>query len=191
RWRKTLIRSGITVMIAALAALLLRLFIVQPYYIPSASMEPTLHGCPGCNDDHVLVDKISYRVHDVRAGDIVVFSKPPDANVPENDLIKRVIGLPGDRIEMKAGEVFINGGKLTESYLNESYLNDHDSCYKRDDPVGNFDALTIPAGDVFVMGDNRCDSTDSRSFGPIPTSSIIGRAFMIVWPFDRITFLGN
>ena len=185
RWRKTLTRTGVTLLIAALAAVLLRVFIVQPYYIPSASMEPTLHGCPGCNDDHVLVDKISYDVHGVRVGDIVVFHKPENAQVPEDVLIKRVIALGGDRISMRHGRVYINGGLLPESYLNK----DH-SCYASD-PAETFAARTVPAGDVFVMGDNRCNSEDSREFGPIKTSSIIGRAFMIIWPLNRIRFLGS
>jgi signal peptidase I len=185
RWKKTLTRTGVTLLIAALAAVLLRVFIVQPYYIPSASMEPTLHGCPGCNDDHVLVDKISYDVHAVRAGDIVVFHKPDNAQVPEDVLIKRVIALAGDRISMTHGRVYINGGLLDEGYLNK----DH-SCYATD-PSENFGPRTVPKGDVFVMGDNRCNSEDSREFGPISTSSIIGRAFMIVWPLDRIRFLGS
>jgi signal peptidase I len=185
RWKKTLTRSGVTLLIAALAAVLLRVFIVQPYYIPSASMEPTLHGCPGCNDDHVLVDKISYRVHGVRVGDIVVFDKPANAQAPEDVLIKRVIALGGDRISMKDGRVYVNGGRLDEGYLNK----DH-TCYATD-PAENFKARTVPDGDVFVMGDNRCNSEDSREFGPIPTSSIVGRAFMIVWPLNRIRFLGS
>ena len=183
RWRKVLTRSLVTLVIAGLAALLLRLFVVQPYYIPSASMEPTLHGCPGCNDDHVLVDKISYRIHDVRFDDIVVFHKPKKAVAPEDVLIKRVIGLPGDRISMKDGTVYINGRPLSESYLDK----DH-TCYHSS--ISNFAPLTVPQGDVFVMGDNRCHSEDSRDFGPIPTSSIIGRAFMIVWPLDRFGLLG-
>jgi signal peptidase I len=184
-WRKTLTRTGVTLLIAALAAVLLRVFIVQPYYIPSASMEPTLHGCPGCNDDHVLVDKISYDVHGVRVGDIVVFHKPDNAQVPEDVLIKRVIALGGDRISMKKGRVYINGGRLDEGYLND----DH-SCYATD-PSENWGPRTVPDGDVFVMGDNRCNSEDSREFGPIKTSSIIGRAFMIVWPLNRVGFLGS
>jgi signal peptidase I len=183
RWRRVLVRSLITLLIAGLAALLLRLFVVQPYYIPSASMEPTLHGCPGCNDDHVLVDKISYRIHGVRFDDIVVFHKPKNAIAAEDVLIKRVIGLPGDRISMKNGVVYIDDRALTEHYLN---TNDT-SCYNTS--VGNFAPMTVPNGDVFVMGDNRCHSEDSRDFGPIPTSSIIGRAFMIVWPLSRIGFL--
>jgi signal peptidase I len=172
------------IVIVAAAALVLRVFVVQPYYIPSASMEPTLHGCPGCNDDHILVDKISYRIHGVRAGDIVVFHRPKNAPTSiESVLVKRVIALGGDTVALKQGHVYVNGLVQEESYLNQ----DH-SCYTSA-PDENFAARTVPKGDVFVMGDNRCDSTDSRDFGPVPTSSIIGRAFAIIWPFHRIGLL--
>jgi signal peptidase I len=180
-WRRFLIRTFIIVFIAGLAAVLLRAYVVQPYYIPSASMEPTLHGCPTCNDDHVLVDKISYDFGDPKASDIVVFHRPKNAHVSDNVLIKRVIGLPNDKISMTRGQVFVNGKPMREPYLNK----DH-SCYA----TSTFSPLTVPAKEVFVMGDNRCDSTDSRAFGPIAESSIIGRAFAIIWPIHRISWLG-
>jgi signal peptidase I len=179
-WRRFLIRSFIIIVIAGIAAILLRTFVVQPYYIPSESMEPTLHGCSGCTDDHVLVDKISYRAHGPRVRDIVVFDRPKDANVPDKVLIKRVIALGGDTIAMRAGTVFVNGQRIAEPYLNA----DH-SCY----PTSNFATRKVKPGFVFVMGDNRCNSTDSRVFGAISTDLIIGRAFMIIWPFGHIGFL--
>jgi signal peptidase I len=184
KWVRTLTRSGVLVLFAVLAAVLLRAYVVQPYYIPSASMEPTLHGCPGCNDDHVLVDKISYRIGDPSAGDIVVFHRPPGAQVPDKVLIKRVIGLPNDTISMTRGQVFVNGKRLQEKYLNGA----DKSCYATA-PFENFQPIRVPKGDVYVMGDNRCNSTDSRVFGPIPESSIIGRAFAIIWPLNRIRIL--
>jgi signal peptidase I len=165
------------------AAILLRTFIVQPYYIPSASMEPTLIGGGGQTDDHVLVDKISYRAHGPRARDIVVFDRPPKANVPDKVLIKRVIALAGDTIEMRQGQVLVNGQRISETYLSKQAKDRQ--CY----PTSSFATLTVPKGDVFVMGDNRCNSTDSRVFGPISTKLVIGRAFMIIWPIDRIRFL--
>jgi signal peptidase I len=179
RWQQALLRGAVIVAIAALAAVMLRVFVVQPYYIPSASMEPTLHGCPGCNDDHVLVDKISYRIHSPKQGDIVVFHRPSTANaaeVPEGTLIKRVIAKGGDTIAIKKGKVYVNG-----LLLQEDYINDDHSCYSTS-PLENFAKRTVPDGDVFVMGDNRCNSIDSRTFGPIKKSSIIGRAFAIIWP---------
>jgi signal peptidase I len=171
-------------MIAAIAAVLLRAFVVQPYYIPSASMEPTLHGCGGCNDDHVLVDKLSYRAHDIREGDIIVFHRPPNApNIPDKVLIKRVIGLPGDVVELKKGRVYVNGLVLDEPYVNEQ-------CGANATvPLNGTSKWKVPGNDVFVMGDNRCHSDDSRAFGPIATSSVIGRAFAIIWPIGRMGLL--
>ncbi|HVU91417.1 MAG TPA: signal peptidase I, partial [Jatrophihabitans sp.] len=184
RARRALVRTLVVVVIAAVAAMLLRAFVVQPYYIPSASMEPTLHGCPGCNDDHVLVDKISYRAHDVRAGDIVVFHRPKNAvGIPEKVLIKRVIALPGDVVELKKGKVYVNGLVLDEPYVNPA-------CGANSTvPLTGTSKWKVPGNDVFVMGDNRCHSDDSRMFGPVSESSIIGRAFAIIWPVNRIGLL--
>jgi signal peptidase I len=169
--------------IVAVTVVLLRTFVVQPYYIPSESMEPTLHGCKGCNDDHVLVDKISYRANDVHARDIVVFHRPKDAKTTESILIKRVIATAGDVLQLRKGDVLINGRQLVEPYVNKG-------CGPRPtQPLTSRTRWRIPSGDVFVMGDNRCDSYDSRAFGPIPTSSIVGRAFAIIWPLNRIRSL--
>jgi signal peptidase I len=147
-------------------------------------MEPTLHGCAGCTDDHVLVDKISYRAHDVRSGDIVVFHRPANAtDIPEKVLIKRVVALPGDVIELKKGRVYVNGLLLDEPYVNKK-------CGTRPtQPLTATSEWKVPGNDVFVMGDNRCQSEDSRVFGPIAKSSIIGRAFAIIWPWGRIGLL--
>jgi signal peptidase I len=185
RWRRSLIRTGITLLIVAIAATVLRLFVVQPYYIPSESMEPTLHGCTGCNDDHVLVDKISYRIHAPKQGDIVVFHRPADVSpdvVPEHVLIKRIVAVGGDQIQIKDGQVIVDNRILEEDYVNH----DH-SCYA----LLNYAERTIPQGDVFVMGDNRCNSIDSRVFGPVPDSAIIGRAFARIWPMNKIGFFGH
>ncbi|MEO9138540.1 MAG: signal peptidase I [Jatrophihabitans sp.] len=179
RWRRGLVKLVVLAAVAAVAATLLRIFVLAPYYIPSESMEPTLHGCTGCDNDHVLVDKISYRFHDPRQSDIVVFDKPKGVVVPagEDVLIKRVIALPGDTIAIKKGRVIVNGALLKESYLNKDK-----SCY----PSTNMVTRTVPANRVFVMGDNRCNSTDSRVFGTIPESAIVGRAWLIIWPLKRI-----
>ncbi len=102
----------VVVVCAAIAALLLRTFVVAPYFIPSASMEPTLHGCAGCNNDHVLVNKLSYRLHGIHRGDVVVFKRPRTWNVTDKVLIKRVIGLPGDVLTTRNGIVYVDGLQL-------------------------------------------------------------------------------
>ena len=94
--RRSLVNLGLLAAAVIIVTVLLRMFVVGSYWIPSASMEPTLHGCPGCNDDHVLVNKLSYKMHGFKRGDVVVFTKPAGVDVPEKVLIKRVIGLPGD-----------------------------------------------------------------------------------------------
>jgi signal peptidase I len=173
----------VIIAVVVLAAFVLRVFVVGHYYIPSASMEPTLHGCPGCNDDHVAVDKVSYRAHPARPGDIVVFDRPPGDPTGENELIKRVIGVAGDRVELRDGHVYVNGLVLDEPYVNKK-------CGpKPTRPLTGVASWQVPRGDVFVLGDNRCNSFDSRAFGPIRTSSIVGRAFAIVWPLNRIRLL--
>jgi signal peptidase I len=183
RW---LIRTGVILAIAVLAAVLLRVYVVAPYYIPSASMEPTLHGCSGCNNDHVLVDKLSYRMHDIHRGDVVVFHRPGTWQVPEKTLIKRVIGLPGDKLRVSGGKLLVNGLVLEESYTNPK-------CGPTSSASGNLAGAKtfgpVPAGEVYVMGDNRCNSSDSRAFGPVPDSKVIGRAFVIIWPLGRIHYL--
>lgn len=159
------------VVVAVLVAAGLRLFVVESFWIPSGSMEPTLHGCSGCNNDRVLVNKLSYRVHGINRGDVIVFDKPVGVVDPDKYLIKRVIGLPGETISGHDGHVWVGNRPLTEPYSNPT-------C----GPQDSFPATTVPAGKVFLMGDNRCDSYDSRIFGPIAEATVVGRAFMIVWP---------
>ncbi len=158
---------------AVIVALLIKTFVVQAFRIPSESMVPTLE-----TGDRVLVNKISYDAHDLNRGDVVVFERPPGLPAgpsdPE-DLIKRVIGLPGDEVVARDGSVYIDDRLLTEPYLPEGV-----STFGLDQP------LTVPDGQVLVMGDNRGNSSDGRVFGPIEEDSIIGRAFMIMWPPGRI-----
>ncbi len=161
---------GIILVVAVLAAILIRSFVVQPFYIPSGSMEPTLNV-----GDRVLVNKLSYDFHAVHRGDIVVFKKPADDNSPGvKDLIKRVIGLPGERISGQDGHVYINGHQLAEPWL------------PKGETTAPFPVTYIPPGEYFMMGDNRGDSADSRIIGPVPKSLFIGRAFLRVWPISRI-----
>jgi signal peptidase I len=168
----------IAVIIGALVvALVVKTFLFQAFYIPSASMEPTLE-----EGDRVLVNKLSYDLHDVHRGDVVVFELPPEKVGADGikDLIKRVIGLPGDTIETRDGAVYVNDRLLDEPYLAEGTLTG-------DPNNGNNPSITrqvVPEGTVFVMGDNRDNSHDSRyaDRGPIPIDSIVGRAFVLVWP---------
>jgi len=156
----------------------LRSFVVASYYIPSASMEPTLHGCLHCQPDLVVVDKLSYRFSSVSRSDVVVFNRPPLAPPEDAQLIKRVIGLPGETISGHDGKVFIGPKALPEPYVNPA-------C----DGTGAFPAITVPAGEYFVMGDNRCDSLDSRVFGVISGSSIVGRSVAVTWPVKHLRWL--
>jgi signal peptidase I len=175
--RRSSVRSAVewVVIVAAalLAALLIKTFLLQAFYIPSDSMNPTL-----VNRDRVLVNKLSYHFHDVHRGDIVVFKRPPEETDPKiKDLIKRVIALPGETVEGRDGQILIDGRTLKEPYVAKgSAMND-------------FPARKIPTGHYFVMGDNRGNSKDSRVFGPIAKSLIVGRAFIRVWPISKITLL--
>ena len=105
--------------IIAGAAITLRVYVVQPYYIPSASMEPTLHGCPGCDDDHILINKLSDTSGTPGELDVVVFRRPAGVATNDSVLVKRVIGLPGDTVALKKGLVYVNGLQLTEPYVNK------------------------------------------------------------------------
>lgn len=179
------IRSwAIIVLIVVAGAFLLRTYVVETYYIPSASMEPTLHGCPTCQDDRVLVEKISYLFGDPERGDVVVFNRPTSGpwarDITEKVLIKRVIGVGGDRIVIRHGHVFRDGQRLAESYVNPA-------CGQGTQAPRH--VYRVPPNDVFVMGDNRCRSEDSRFNGPVPVSDVVGRAFLIVWPLGRVRLL--
>jgi signal peptidase I len=156
----------------------LRRFVVASYYIPSGSMEPTLHGCRHCEPDLVVVDKLSYRFGSVARSDVVVFDRPPLAPPEDRQLIKRVIGLPGETVSGHDGKVFIGSRALPEPYVNPA-------CHG----TGDFAAVTVPAGKYFVMGDNRCDSLDSRVFGVIAGSSIVGRSVAVSWPIKHLRWL--
>jgi signal peptidase I len=157
---------------ALLLAVVVKTFLFQAFYIPSLSMYPTLD-----KGDRVLVNKLSYDLHDVHRGDLVVFERPPNEPTTIKDLIKRVIGLPGDVIEARDGVVYVNGAALVESYVDKG------------DRTENLPRQTVPDKSLFVMGDNRNNSEDSRVFGPIPEKTVVGRAFVRVWPFTRLSLL--
>jgi signal peptidase I len=186
------------ILIAFILALLIKTFLMQAFFIPSGSMEPTLHGCPGCTGDRVLVDKVPYYFHDPRRGDIIVFSDPDPSKAPDRgmvggffhwmfqglgaqhpdneDFIKRVIGLPEDTVWAQDGSVYVNGTKLEEPYLTQK--------------TQDFNRTHVPEGQLFVMGDNRENSLDSRfGLGFIPIDNVIGKAEVIIWPPSRLGFL--
>jgi signal peptidase I len=208
----------VLLVIAIVLALLINTFLVKAFFIPSGSMERTLHGCPGCSGDRVLVNKVVYRLHDPRPGDVVVF-KGPESWAPEiafqeptnpvakalravastfgvstpgeKDFVKRVIAVGGQTVQccdQKTGRVVVDGRPLDEPYV---YSTDP----KFDEQP--FGPVTVPAGHLWVMGDHRDESADSRAHvndadqGTIPVDNVIGKAFVIIWPVDRWATLGT
>jgi signal peptidase I len=170
---RSLVEWVVVIAGALVVALLIKTFLFQAFYIPSESMDPTLEV-----GDRVLVNKLSYDVHDVNRGDLIVFEKPEgEGQGGVQDLIKRVIGLPGETVTARDNVLYIDGKPLDEPYLQDDVFTDQ------------FEGQPIPEGHVFVMGDNRTDSRDSRFFGPVPESDIVGRAFFRVWPPSEISFL--
>jgi signal peptidase I len=158
-----------TFVVAIILALGVRATVAEARFIPSESMLPTLEV-----GDRLIVEKISYRLHAPERGDIVVFDPPPRSGFDRgNAFIKRVVGLPGETIAVREGRVYIDDKPLDEAYLQEP-------------PAYEMDPLTIPAGNVFVMGDNRNNSADSHVWGALPISNIIGRSAVRFWPPVRI-----
>lgn len=159
-------------LIALVVALVVRVAIAEPRYIPSNSMDPTLH-----IGDRLLVDKLSYRWQPPHRGDIVVFNPPAQlvklGYTRDQAFIKRIIGEPGDQIQVQGGQMILNGQPLPEDYIAEA-------------PQYEMPAVTIPSGYVFVLGDNRNDSNDSHVWGPLPQQNLIGKARLRFWPFDRL-----
>ena len=180
-----LIREWVTVLVVALViAITVRSLILQQFYISGPSMETTMF-----QDNRVLVNKLSYRLHDIYRGDVVVFDRVTvDGEVVQHDdLIKRVIGLSGETISIKDCQVFIDGKLLPEPYLNDYDLAQSsldDRCR-----VPLMEETLIPENLLFVMGDNRPQSFDSRMFGSIEQNLVVGRAFVTIWPFAAARFL--
>lgn len=175
--RRFLRQWGPLVMGTLLIGLLLRSFVVQSYEIPSESMLPTLE-----DGNRVVVNHLSYQLGEVERGQVVVFDRPPSLD-GENDLIKRIIGLPGETIRLVDTNVYIEGLRVIEPYLlvSESTRSKGPipGCAQ---PLADPNQCVIPEGHVFVMGDNRRGSADSREFGPVGIDTIVGRAVGIVWP---------
>lgn len=177
-------------------AMLIQAFLFQPFKIPSGSMIPTLE-----NGDRIVVNKLSYRLHSVNRGDVVVFTTP-DCTSPQKpewancgvvgsyaDLVKRVVAVPGDRLAIADDHVYVNGKKMNEPYVNPGTVTLQQPPFGCGFTGTRAHPYVIPHDMVFVMGDNRSDSLDSRCFGPIPESSLVGRAFVVIWPLDRLGWL--
>lgn len=181
-WRQ--IREWVTVIVVAVViATLLRTFVVQQYYIAGPSMETTLWG-----NDRVLVNKLAYRVGDPQRGDVIVFDRitTNGDTVQHDDLIKRVIGLSGETVEIRDCQVLINGTPIVEPWLAEvaPEVSPESNC-----GTANLDPVQVGENQVFLIGDNRPMSFDSRMFGPIDRDLIRGKAMLVIWPFDSITLL--
>ena len=166
----------VVVVVAVLAALLVRTFVLQTFFIPSGSMEPTLQV-----GDRIIVSKLSYHLHSVHRGDIIVFHAPAkeatvcaDPNV--RDLVKRVIGLPGETISSSGNIISINGQPIAQPWFPATALGP---------PIAT---TRIPADSYFVMGDNRTNSCDSRMWGTLPKTNIIGHVVFRIWPISQIGF---
>jgi signal peptidase I len=186
----------VLVALAVLLAVVFKTFLVAAFYIPSGSMESTLN-----ISDRVLVEKVSYRFGDIQHGDVIVFvhdepgTEPARPSNPvtgffsslgqaigvvppsDRDFIKRVIGLPGDTINCKGGVLYRNGQPVREDYLDQGMTTD--GCRP----------TKVKPGQLFVMGDNRTNSQDSRAFGPIQRSTVVGRAFVRIWPLNHTGWL--
>jgi signal peptidase I len=194
RTTRLIIEWVVLIAAALVIAFVIKTFLFQAFYIPSASMEPTLN-----IDDRVLVNKLSYDFHDVHRGDIVVFTAPPGERTGGiNDLVKRVIGLPGETVTERRDSnsntynIYINGRRLHEPYLPKDASSGPEGSSVPPGcgvPADQSPGCVVPAGRVFVLGDNRNQSKDARTFGPIPESSIVGRVFVRIWPLSNLSFL--
>ncbi|MGH9109704.1 MAG: signal peptidase I [Acidimicrobiales bacterium] len=174
RW---LAEWAVIVVLAVVVAFLVRTFVAQTFYIPSTSMYPTLKA-----GDRIVVDKLSYDFHSVHRGDIVVFRRPPAENcggAPVPDLVKRVIGLPGNVVSARAGHMYVNGRELQEPWLPKTV---HMFTPTAATYTSTFGPTTVPPGRYFMMGDDRRISCDSRMWGTVSRSYFVGKVDLIVWP---------
>jgi signal peptidase I len=180
----------VTIVGAVLIVLVVKAYVVNPYRIPSSSMEPSLHcarpaaACEARFSDRVLANRFIYHLRDPRRGEIVVFQTPPEARArcgAGGTFVKRIIGLPGETIEVKLvrgdGVVYINGRLLQEPYVRPD----------RRTQSSVTAPTTIPPGEYFMMGDNRAQSCDSRVWGSVPRKNLIGKVFATYWPPNRIS----
>jgi signal peptidase I len=169
-----------TLVLTLLIFWVIQSFVAQPYRVQQQSMEHTLEP-----DQYVLVDKVTPRFDTYKRGDIVVFNPPPSW-VPSNGqpYIKRVIGIGGDTIELREGSVFVNGTKLDEPYVFQD-----GGRTQPTDPINGIESWAVPDGQLFLMGDHRADSLDSRAGGPVDASQVIGRAWLRYWPIETFEII--
>lgn len=163
----------VRIVVISLAIILpIRYFLVQPFYVKGASMEPNFY-----DHEYLIIDELSYRFRDPARGEIVVFRYPKD---PSQFFIKRVVGLPGETVEIKSGKIRIQNEEFPEGFiLEETYL-DSETYFLGEQ------AVKLKAGEYYLLGDNRSSSLDSRQFGPVAGQAIVGRAWLRGWPLDRI-----
>ncbi len=185
-WIAELVR---TIVLSILLALGIRSFVAEARWIPSGSMERTLHGTNNqWEADKIIVDKLSYKFSSPKRGDIVVFSPTQELQKEsfKDAFIKRVIGLPGDKIELRDGKVYINNKPLQEKYLDADQRTSIDVCRSEINPSYLSKPQTIPPNSYVVLGDNRNNSYDSRCWGLVPRGNIIGHAVFRFWPLNRV-----
>ncbi|OQA36963.1 MAG: Signal peptidase I T [Parcubacteria group bacterium ADurb.Bin326] len=174
-WQKAseFIWEMVRVAVISLAIIIpVRYFLIQPFYVKGASMEPNFY-----DHEYLIIDEISYRFNQPQRGDIVVFKYPKD---PKQFFIKRVVGLPGERVKIEDNKIYIDGTILNEAYL--------DSGAETVLALRGYGDVVLGSDEYFLLGDNRSQSLDSRSFGPVKREYIIGRTWLRGWPFNRVTF---
>jgi signal peptidase I len=169
-----------TLVLTLIIFVVIQNFVAQPYKVQQQSMERTLEP-----EQYVLVDKLTPRFDTYKRGDIVVFKPPADWGDDETPFIKRVIGEGGDTIEIRDGNVFVNDIEIDEAYV---YAEDDGSSQPTDAPFDQ-SSWTVPANELFLMGDHRSNSADSRTFGPVEVEQVIGRAWLRYWPLDTFGIL--
>jgi signal peptidase I len=176
----------VTIGVAVAVVLTIKVEVANPYRIPSASMEPTLRcakpaaGCDATFSDRVIANRLAYRFRDPHRGDIVVFNAPATAAqqcTEGGTYVKRIVGLPGEVVSERTGEVYIDGKLLKEPYVDQQRRDSMTKTWPR-----------VPPDDYFVMGDNRAASCDSRAWGPVPRKNLIGPVLLTYWPLNRISF---
>ena len=175
QWLRVLWKEwGEPILVAGILALVIRTYLLGPYKIPTGSMRPTF-----LEGDRIFVDKISYRFHPPGRGDIIVFKYPLDR---KKDYVKRLAGLPGDALEIRDGKLIINGRAMDDApFSDHYYYNQNDWKYGRTAQI-----VQVPEGHYFALGDNSAQSSDSRNWGFVPRKNVVGRAFFIWWPPNRI-----